>query len=401
MSARAGTPVPPAPVPPAPVPVVHIITQLELGGAQQNTLTTVARLDRARFAPQLVCGMGGMLDDEARRLGVPLHFLPDLVRPVSPGRDLRARRAIAGILRPLAQAGPVVVHTHSSKAGILGRAAAASVGARPVVHTVHGFGHEALRPGLQRAVGLWMERRAARQTDAFLSVSRANIERGRALGLFADRPVHLVRSGIDVADFGRASQLRDAARAGLGVPAGAPLIGMIACLKPQKAPLDFVALAAEVARARPEARFVLAGDGELRPDVERAVAAAGLGARFALLGWRRDVPALLGALDVLVLTSLWEGLPRVCPQAMAAGKPIVASAVDGTPEAVVDGRNGFLFEAGDVRRASESVLRLVREPGLAARLGAAGRAAVAEFDEGLMVAEQERIYAALLAHLRS
>jgi glycosyltransferase involved in cell wall biosynthesis len=209
-----------------------------------------------------------------------------------------------------------------------------------------------------------------------------------------------VRSGIDVADFARAPQLRDAARAGLGVPAGAPLVGMIACLKPQKAPLDFVALAAEVARARPEARFVLAGDGELRPDVERAVAAAGLLPRFALLGWRRDVPALLGALDVLVLTSLWEGLPRVCPQAMAAGKPIVATAVDGTPEAVVDGRNGFLFEAGDVARAAESVLRITGDPALAAKLGAAGRAAVAEFDEARMVAEQERIYAELLAPTR-
>jgi glycosyltransferase involved in cell wall biosynthesis len=381
----------------APTPVVHVITQLELGGAQQNTLTTLARLDRARFAPQLVCGVGGMLDDEARALGVPVHFLPELVRPVSPLRDERARRAITAILEPLAAAGPVVVHTHSSKAGILGRHAAVVAKARPVVHTVHGFGHEALPAGPVRAIGLLLERRCARRTDAFLSVSRANIERGRQLRLFGDRPVHLVRSGIDIAEFARAPQLRDAARAALGIPAGAPLVGLIGNLKPQKAPLDFVALAAEVARARPEARFVLAGDGELRPEVERAVAAAGLQSRFALLGWRRDVAALLGALDVLVLTSRWEGLPRVCPQAMAAGKPIVATAVDGVPEAVVEGRNGYLFQPGDVPRAAAAVLRILGDASLAARLGAAGRAAVEEFDERRMVAEQERIYTALLA----
>jgi glycosyltransferase involved in cell wall biosynthesis len=385
--------------PGAPVPVVHVITLLELGGAQQNTLATLARLDRARFAPQLACGAGGLLDGEARALGVPVHFLPDLVRPVRPLRDLRARAALVRLLAPLAAAGPVIVHTHSSKAGLLGRQAAARARAGPVVHSVHGFGHDALPPGL-RAAGLWAERRAARLTDAFLSVSRANIEEGRRLRLFGDRPVHLVRSGIDLRDFERARALRDAARRALGLAPDAPVVGLVACLKPQKAPLDFVAAAAAVARARPDARFFIAGDGELREQVEAAVAAAGLRDRLALLGWRRDVPALLGALDVLVLTSLWEGLPRVCPQAMAAGRPIVATAVDGIPEAVVDGRNGFLVPPGRPARAAEAILRLLGDPGLAARMGAAGRAAVAEFSEDGMVAEQERIYTALLAGRR-
>jgi glycosyltransferase involved in cell wall biosynthesis len=269
-----------------------------------------------------------------------------------------------------------------------------------VVHTVHGFGHDALPRGPLRAAGVWAERRAARHTDAFLSVSRANIEEGRRLGLFGDRPVHLVRSGIAVDDFARAPSLRAAARAELGLPPDAPVVGLIACLKPQKAPLDFVALAARVAGARPDARFFVAGDGELRPQMEQALAAAGLRERCLLLGWRRDVPALLGALDVLALTSRWEGLPRVCPQAMAAGRPIVASAVDGVPEAVVDGRNGFLFAPGDIAKAAEDVLRLLSDPALAARFGAAGRAAVEEFSEARMVAEQERIYTGLLAGAR-
>ena len=380
-----------------PVPVVHVITQLELGGAQQNTLHTVASLDRARFAPVLVCGPGGLLDDEARASrDVPVHFLEDLVRPLSPRRDLAATAALAALLAPLAARGPVLVHTHSSKAGIVGRRAAARAHAGPVVHSVHGFGHAALPAGPVRALGLMVERRMARTTDAFLCVSRAAIAQGRALGLFGDRPVHLVRSGIDLADFARADALRAGARAELGLPPGALVVGLIACLKPQKAPLDFIELSARVAAARPEARFLVAGDGELRGAVEAAIARHGLQQRVTLLGWRRDVPALLGALDVLVLTSRWEGLPRVCPQAMAAGRAIVATAVDGIPEAVVDGRNGLLFPSGDVAAGAARVLELLADAPLRARLAAAGRAAVAEFDQDRMVADQERIYAGLL-----
>ena len=381
----------------AAVPVVHVITQLELGGAQQNTLDTVQRLDRARFAPQLVCGPGGMLDDEARRLpDVPVHFVSELVRPVRPLRDLAATRRISALLAPLAAAGPAIVHTHSSKAGIVGRRAAARARAGPVVHSLHGYGHAALSPPV-RPLGLWAERRAARHTDAFVAVSRATIECGRALGLFGGRPVHLVRSGVDLARYAGADAARAATRAQLGLPPDAPVVGLIGNLKPQKAPLDFVELAARVAARRPECRFLLAGDGELRPAVEARVAQRGLGERLQLLGWRHDVPALLGALDVLVLTSAWEGLPRVCPQAMAAGRPIVATAVDGIPEAVRDGVNGRLFARGDVEAGAAHVLALLDDPALRRRMGEAGREAAGEFAVERMISQLEALYDELLA----
>ena len=380
-----------------PVPVVHVITMLELGGAQQNTLHTVASLDRARFAPQLVCGPGGMLDDEARALpDVPVHFVPDLVRPVKPRRDMRAVRAVTEILRAARADGPAIVHTHSSKAGIVGRTAARRAGVRPCVHSIHGFGHAAFRRGWVRRLALAAERRQARWTDAFISVSRRNLEEGEQLGLLGDARREVIRSGIDLADFGRADALRAGARRELGLPDDAPVVGMIACLKPQKAPLDFVELAAGVLARRPDARFFLAGDGELRPEVEARVRELGLGDRFQLLGWRRDVPALLGALDLLVLTSRWEGLPRVCPQAMAAGRAVVATAVDGTPEAIVDGRNGYLVEPGDVPAAVERVARLLDDTDLRERFARAGREAVAEFDQDLMVRAQETLYDELL-----
>jgi glycosyltransferase involved in cell wall biosynthesis len=382
----------------APVPVVHVITQLELGGAQQNTLDTVARLDRGRFSPRLVCGPGGLLDGEAARLtDVPVHFVPELVRPIRPLRDWTASRRIAALLAPLVAQGPVIVHTHSSKAGVVGRWAAAAARAGPVVHSLHGYGHAALPAGPLRALGLWGERRAARHTDAFVAVSRATIESGRRLRLFGGRPVRLVRSGVDLAAYARADELRAAAREGLGLPASAPVVGLIGNLKRQKAPLDFIELAARVAARSPEARFFLAGDGELRAEVERRIARHGLEGRLALLGWRHDVPALLGALDVLVLTSSWEGLPRVCPQAMAAGRPIVATAVDGVPEAVQHGRNGLLFPPGDVETGAAHVLALLADPALRQRMGAEGRANAGEFAADRMIAELERLYSELLA----
>jgi glycosyltransferase involved in cell wall biosynthesis len=377
---------------------VHVITKLELGGAQQNTLHTVARLDRERFAPWLVCGTGGMLDDEARALAdVELVFLPELVRPIQPLKDLAAMTRLARLLRPLAREGPVIVHTHSSKAGIVGRAAARWANAGPVVHSIHGFGHAAISNGIVRALTLTTERLMARFTDAFIAVSERNRSEGEELRLLAGRACHVIRSGIDLTDFARADSLRDEARQSLGYDDDTPVVGMIACLKRQKAPLDFVELAQRVLARVPAARFFIAGDGELRRAVEERLKTLGLADRLQLLGWRRDIPALLGALDVAVLTSLWEGLPRVCPQAMAAGRPMVATAVDGTPEAIVDGENGYLVQPGDMAAAADRVVELLTDAALRKRLGEQGQASVGAFGQDEMVAQQEALYTQLLA----
>jgi glycosyltransferase involved in cell wall biosynthesis len=174
------------------------------------------------------------------------------------------------------------------------------------------------------------------------------------------------------------------------------MIGMVACLKPQKAPLDFVEAAARVARNHPEARFVLAGDGELSSAVASRARALGLEGRLSLLGWRRDVPDLLAALDVLVLTSRWEGLPRVIPEAIAATVPVVATAVDGSAEILKDDENGLLAEPGDIDGIAARIGRLLDDPALAPRLTAAARPLLEEFDIDRMVRRQEALYARLL-----
>jgi len=381
------------------VRVCHVITRLDLGGAQENTLYTVGHL-RAPFAASLVCGRGGLLDDEAS--GLPVTFLPSLVRPVRPWRDLRALRDLVRLFRGER---PQVVHTHSSKAGILGRAAARLAGVPVIVHTIHGFGFNDLQPAPQRAALVALERAAARFTTQFIAVSRANLEKGVALGIVPRGRVRLIRSGIPVAEFekaGRDPALRSgrALRREVGLPHDAPLVGMVACLKPQKDPLTFVEAAARVAAVLPRAAFVMAGDGELRAAVQARAEARGLKGKLRLLGWRRDMPRVMAALDVLVLTSLWEGLPKVLPQAIAAGVPIVATAVDGSTDVLSDGVSGLLCAPGDAAAIASGVLRLLGDPILGRTLAGRARAVLPEFDIDGMVRAQEDLYRELLGAVR-
>ncbi len=377
--------------------VCHVITRLELGGAQQNTLYTCEHLDRARFAVQLVSGPGGLLDDDARAIGdLTYEQCPWLHRPVHPWRDALAWRDLVRRLRRLA---PDIVHTHSSKAGILGRLAARCAGVPRVVHSVHGWGFTPNQaPAVRRAYVL-AERFAARVTDRFIAVSQANVEAGVAERIAPRERFTVIHSGIEIARFRRAVEAGEGAalRREIGVPEGAPLVGMVACLKPQKLPVDFVRVAARVAGEIGEVHFLLAGDGVLRGEVERAVAEAGLGGRFRLLGWRRDTERVVAALDVLVLTSRHEGLPRVVPEAMAAGRPVVATAVDGTPEAVRPGETGFLCAPGDVAGLAADVVRLLRDAALRARFGETARRRVGAWDIDAMVRAQERLYEQLPA----
>ncbi|HKB08517.1 MAG TPA: glycosyltransferase family 4 protein [Candidatus Polarisedimenticolia bacterium] len=387
---------------PRPVHVCHVITLLELGGAQENTLYTVSHLGE-RFRPSLVAGPGGLLDDDARKLGLPIHFVPSLKRRVSLVLDLAALAALVRIFR---RERPDIVHTHSSKAGILGRLAARLARVPRVVHTIHGYGFNATRTVLARGTFIALERLASRLTDRLIAVSRANIEQGVALGLFAPERVTLIRSGVPLAAFEAAARStsrggRDGLRRELGLPEDAPLVGMIACLKPQKAPLTFLEVAARVLRDIPGATFLVAGDGELRADVERRAAELGLNGHLRLLGWRRDVPEVMASLDVLLHTSLWEGLPRVLPEAIASGVPIVATSVDGTSEILRDGRTGIVRSPGDVEGLAAGVARLLHDRSYARALTERARSILAEFDIDAMVRDQERLYLELMEEGRS
>jgi len=379
--------------------VVHIVTRLDYGGAQQNTLYTVAQLDRKHFEPVLICGEGGYLDPQARALeqdGLRLRFLPDLVRPVHPLRDLIA---LLQLHRMLVEESPHAVHTHSSKAGILGRLAAWMAGVPVILHTFHGFGfHERMRPAV-RVLLAAVERLAARVCTRLIFVSNENMDYARRYRLGSPESYVLIRSGVRLKELPFRLRDRGGKKASLGCPPDAPLVLGVGNLKPQKNAGDFVRTAAAIVRRVPEARFIFVGDGPQRAALLEAAAQAGLGDRLAFVGWRRDVPELLAAADVFLLTSLWEGLPRSLVEAMGSGLPCACYAVDGVRDLIRDGENAFSAPAGDWESLAARVTDLLSDPGLRRKVGNAAKGSVGEeFDIDVMVRRQETLLKELCLH---
>ncbi len=378
--------------------ILHVITRLEPGGAQRNTLYTVCHLDRTRFEAGLAWGPGDELDRQAEEMsGLWRAPVADLVRPVSPMRDLMALTALRRAVRSFR---PHVVHTHSSKAGVLGRIAAHLEHVTLAIHSIHGFGFTPVQPAPVRASFFIVEKLMSAWTDHFIAVSQSNLDRGVELGLFDRDRVSLIRSGIELARF-RDPGDGTAARQRLGVPDNVPLVTQIGNFKPQKAPLDFVRMAAQVQTRVPDAMFVMVGEGRLRARSEELARSLGIRDRMVFCGWWDDVPGLLAASQVSVMSSRHEGLPRAVVESLAAGVPVVATAVDGTPEVVRDGVSGFLVPVADVGAMARGVAAVLENPELRRRMAAAAPEGLDQFDIDTMVSRQEELYQWLLGRSRS
>jgi len=380
-----------------PIRVLHIITRMIVGGAQENTLLSCALIDRDRFPSDILTGpetgAEGSMHDDCRLSSVRLHLEPALGRSVHPWNDFIALLRLTRLIR---RGRYDVVHTHSSKAGVLGRIAARLAGAPVVVHTVHGWPFSQEESFMHRALWVNLERSCARLADAIVVVGSADREKGLELGIGRADQYHLIRSGIDVDHYRGAGVDRGQVRSRLGLPPRAFVVGSVGRLSRQKAPLDLLGAFEPVARARADAHMVIVGDGPDRPAVEAAVRNLRLAERVHLAGLRRDVPALMSAFDVFALASHWEGLPRVLPQAMAAGLPIVASRANGVPDAVVNGENGWLVDVGDVAGMSRRLLELSNDPSRARRMGERGRERAEEFSARRMVDQLSVLYRRLV-----
>jgi glycosyltransferase involved in cell wall biosynthesis len=377
-----------------PAKVIHLVTRLDLGGAQQNTLHTVRNLDRTKFEPVLVCGPGGMLDEEVKSdPGIRAIFIDSLHRDISPAYDLLALLELAKVL--LAEK-PAILHTHSSKAGILGRLAAVLAGVPVVVHTYHGFGFHDRQPALIKNFYVFLERLCARFTGTLVFVSKANITYAVEHGIVNMQDAVLIHSGVNLAGLPAKT---DAAKLKMSAGVGMHklLVVSVGNLKPQKNVADLIEAAALLLPTLPDARFVFIGDGPQRSKLEARAFALGLQDRFFFLGWRRDASEWLAAADVFAMTSLWEGLPRALVEAMKSGLPSVCYATDGVTDLLIDGQNGFAVAPGDVKDMARRLLQLLSDEPLRKRLGAAAAAAIGpEFDIDGMVRSQEALYERLV-----
>lgn len=346
------------------VNLLFVITKLELGGAQKHLLSLVELLDKKRFGIFLFTCRKGYLLEEAKAIkGVTVRESLFLERPINPINDFLALIEIFCFIK---KNNITIVHTHSSKAGLLGRLAGKFAGVDFMLHTVHGWSFNNYQPSLSRMLFIWMERIAARFSHKLIVVSDYDRKKGLENRIGEEDKYSLIRYGIDFSQF--RSKRKDIKKT-LGIDASGPVVGTVSCLKPQKSPGDFIKLAFLVTQNMPDVKFVIAGDGILRNESERLINSFGLQDKLFLLGWRRDIPDILGSLDAFVLTSKWEGLPISVLEAMAAEKPVIATNTGGIAEIVEDGKNGFLVECVNMKYMSEKLIALLKDANLRKTIG--------------------------------
>ena len=372
--------------------VAHVITKLELGGAQLNTLYTVEHLDPARFDAYLLCGPGGIL---RTRLSAEdrLVIVPALDRKICFSRDIQA---LFQIVRLFKRIRPQIVHTHSSKAGILGRVAARLAGVPVIVHSVHGFSFSPFQPFFVRRFYLFAEKICRRLTNHFVFVAHGDIDLARRHGLVTDN-FSLIRSGFPLVRFAAAGDAAEAKRK-YALPADSFVCGMVAPFKPQKGLFHLAAIAALVIARDPAVFFIIAGDGEQRLALEAELQRLGIAGNFRLPGFIRDVENAMDAFDIGISTALWEGLPQSLVQLRLKKKAIVASDIAGNREVVRDGKNGFLLPAADHDRFAAAILKLAGDAGLRRKLGGFDAEDFSEWSADVLVARQEDLYQRLLVN---
>jgi glycosyltransferase involved in cell wall biosynthesis len=381
--------------------IAHIITRMIVGGAQENTLLCCQDLRRL-YGDEVLLITGPSLGPEGELLGrggagdVPLALVPALRRSIHPWRDLRSYWQMKRLLREFR---PEVVHTHSAKGGFLGRLAASALGVPAIVHTVHGAPFHPYQRSLARTLFRWCERYAARRCHQLVSVADAMTELLVAAGVAPRDKFVTVYSGMDVVPFLVADDQRETVRRELGFRPEHVVVGKIARLFHLKGHAYLIDAATSVVRQCPDARFLLVGDGILRRPLEQQIAAAGLTGYFHFTGLvpPARIPALVGAMDMLVHASLREGLARALPQALIAGKPVVSYDVDGAREVVVSGETGFLIPPQTIAPLAEAIVRLAADPPLRRRLGRTGRERFTErFRHETMTQQLRAIYLRLL-----
>ena len=381
--------------------IAHIITRMIVGGAQENTLLTCEDLlhrhgDEVLLITGPTQGPEGSLLDRAAANRVPVETSPSLCRAIHPLRD---GAAYFDLKRRLRRFAPDVVHTHSAKAGILGRAAAWSLGVPAVVHTIHGAPTHA---GQNRAAqaAIWAcERWAATRCHGLISVADAMTEQFLHAGVANPAKFVTIHSGMDVRPFLESGQHRQRVRSELGYAEGDVVIGKVARLFRHKGHEDVIRAMRRVVDQCPQARLLLVGGGVLMQPLRKMVQHEGLDrhVQFTDLVPPERIPELMAAMDLVVHASYREGLARALPQALLCGRPAVAYDLDGSREVVIPDQTGWLVEAGNIPQLAQRLVQLVEDADMRQRFGRAGRERVADLFAHQRATERiRRFYESLL-----
>ncbi|MBI2821675.1 MAG: glycosyltransferase family 4 protein [Acidobacteria bacterium] len=374
-----------------PLSILHVHTLPVISGSGINTLLTMKGSIQRGHRVALACGSAGGLTEEIERAGARVHLIPALDNRIDPVKDLSAVLALARLMR---RHRFTLVHTHNSKAGFIGRLAGRLAGVPVVIHTVHGFAfHDAETP-LRRALFRRLERVAAAWCDGMIFISQPLMDWARHERIGVGVPQALIYSGVEVDAFRSARP--ELFRQRLSIPPERLVVGIISKLwegKGHDVLLNAWKRIREGGIIAPEPLLMIVGEGYLEEKLRARVEELRLEGTVIFTGFQNDIPAVTAAIDVAVLPSLFEGMGRVVLEAMAAGKPVVASNTGGIPDLVRHGENGLLVKPGDMQSLAKALGKIMADPALRARLAAGARAALRpEHSAAHMVEEIHRFY---------
>lgn len=398
--------------------IAHIITRLIIGGAQENTILNCedliqdygddvllitggsegpegSLLDRVRSGAHWGTSLRDPISGEKSGT-VPYVIVPSMIRSIHPWKDFVALRKIKRILREFK---PDVVHTHSAKAGILGRYAARAVKVPVIVHGVHGAPFYPYQNPLVHWFYRKCEQAAAKKTDGFVSVADAMTDLMVSGKVAPREKFRTIYSGMEVEPFLNSDPLRSSIRETWGIAPDKVVIGKVARLFHLKGHEYVIESAKEVIRACPNVLFLFVGDGILTESLKKKIQEAGMSEFFIFTGLvpPAQIPEIFAAMDIVVHTSLREGLARVLPQGLLSGKPVISYDIDGAREVVLNDKTGYLLPPCDTVRLAEDLIRLVRDPELRTRFGQEGRKRFAkQFDHHFMTERIRSLYVELL-----
>ncbi|HSD65724.1 MAG TPA: glycosyltransferase [Vicinamibacteria bacterium] len=378
--------------------VLRIFSRLNIGGPSIHVILLSAGLRPLGYETRLVVGKeapreGNMLALAAEK-NVTCEAMAGLGREIAPLQDLRA---LVGLYRLMRAWRPEIVHTHTAKAGVLGRLAARAAGVPTVVHSYHGHVLRGYFSPARTALFRWLEARLATVTDALVAVSESVKADLVGLGIAPAARIRVIPLGLELGHLAGALP-RGVLRREAGIPDAAPLVGMVGRLVPIKDVPTFLRAARIVRERRPDARFALVGDGAERPALESLCRELALDGKASFFGWRRDLEAVYGDLDVVVNASRNEGTPVALIEALAAAKPVVATRVGGTPDLLGDGERGRLVPPGEPDALAGAVLETLEDSEAARRRARAGREHVlARHSSDRLVRDVEALYRELRA----
>jgi glycosyltransferase involved in cell wall biosynthesis len=385
--------------------ILHIITRLDMGGSAQNTLLTCKELS-GKFETILVHGLShesGMSDlekkivedgiEKAKAQGVKVIPLPSLVRSIRPIKDLKALLSLVWLIF---KEKPDIIHTHSSKAGILGRVAAKIAFVPRIIHTPHGhvfYGH--FGP-IASKVFLWIEKLFSRFTDRIVALTDGEKNDYENLSVSPSEKLLKIHSGVDISQYMKSNGNMVEKRRSLGLDQNSMVVGFVGWLLPIKGPEYLLKSMEYVWQEYPETALVFVGKGDLDLDLRAQAGQVSANGRVKFLGWRDDINEIMPVFDMLVLPSLNEGMGRVLVEAMASGKPIVASNVGGIPDLVRHGETGYLVPPADEKALADNIKKLLADPGNAWEMGQQGKKHCQQFSLEAMIEKLDDLYSDLI-----